>query len=215
MKLKWYGHACFWMQEAEHSILTDPFDQSVRYPFPRVQADIVLESHQHHDHNAHDRLEAKPAHVFSHPIPPSHPFEENGLRICTFPSFHDEEGGKKRGENLLFQVRFPSGIQLLHCGDLGHALEANLRTQIGKIDILLVPVGGTYTLDGKTAAKLTRDIAPSIVCPMHYKTSYLDFPIADTRSFLQHLGWKTRTVHELDISAAELPQEPTCILFSM
>jgi L-ascorbate metabolism protein UlaG (beta-lactamase superfamily) len=179
MVLRWHGHSCFSLECDGKTLLIDPFDEGVGYELPEVKPDIILESHQHHDHNAHNRFE-------SGYILVNQPVSEKvyGFIIKGHPTFHDDVEGKKRGKNIIFEVTTPDGFRVVHCGDLGHRLGPDLTETLKSPDILLVPVGGVYTIDAGLARELTRDLAPSYVVPMHFKTKDLTFQLAGVEDFL-------------------------------
>jgi L-ascorbate metabolism protein UlaG (beta-lactamase superfamily) len=183
MKIKWFGHACFLLTSDEGvRVLTDPYDPGVGYPPLAVEADIVTVSHQHGDHNFTKAVKSPYKQV-------NQPGEFNikGIQIQGIPTFHDEAGGSKRGENIIFRFTI-DGLNLVHCGDLGHALTKDQVKSLGKVDVLLVPVGGFYTIDATAAAELVGQLQPALTIPMHFKTSLLSMPIAPVEPFLSAVG---------------------------
>lgn len=210
MRINWIGHACFLIQENDISVLTDPFDESVNYPFPKLSVDVVTESHQHFDHNAHKRLINEPT-VFKVPGV----YETHGLTIKGVPTFHDADMGKERGDNCIFRIDFPSKLSVSHLGDLGHMLNSFHKQQLGSCDILMVPVGGTYTIDSKTAKEVVDLLQPSIVIPMHFKTPWIQFPIKPVDEFLSLLNWPVTQVQDLEVSKDRLADvSGQCFVFS-
>ncbi len=193
MKITWMGHACFAMETADGTrIVTDPFDESVGYPLPWGPADIVTVSHEHHDHNCAERL--NPRRV----VRGAGTVDIGAVHITGIPAFHDEAQGKKRGANTIFVIE-ADGLRMAHLGDLGHPLSAETRAAIGKIDVLMLPVGGFYTIDGAQAAQEVRALQPRVALPMHYKTAYLDYPITDEQPFLAVLGQEAREMSCLNV----------------
>ncbi|MCL6641327.1 MAG: MBL fold metallo-hydrolase [Candidatus Rokubacteria bacterium] len=183
MKIRWLGHACFLITSAKGTrILTDPFDETVGYVVPAVEADFVTVSHEHFDHNAVGNVKGKPKVVRG---AGAHSLGDVSAR--GIDTFHDGVMGAKRGPNTVFVLNV-DGMSLCHLGDLGHVLEAAHLSAIGRVDVLLVPVGGTYTIDPAAAAKVVEQISPSIVIPMHYKTDATSFPIVGVDEFLQKVG---------------------------
>ncbi|HHY81358.1 MAG TPA: MBL fold metallo-hydrolase [Clostridiales bacterium] len=183
MKLKWFGHACFLITSSEGvRILTDPFDPSVGYKVPEVEADIVTTSHDHHDHNYLKAVKGDFVHFSS---PGS--FNEKGINIKGISTYHDNEQGKKRGKNVVF-VYEVDGLKVCHLGDLGHILSDEQINEIGPVDVLLLPVGGTYTIDYKQAAVLVNLMEPKLVIPMHFKTPAMKFPIDNVDKFLANMS---------------------------
>jgi len=169
MEIKYFGHSSFLIKTKKTRVITDPFDpQIVGLKFPKVEADIVTISHQHQDHNRSDLVLGSPT-VFDWPGE----FEKMSVRIFGFNSYHDKEKGAKRGENIIFKIE-AEGITVVHCGDLGLVPDNNFLEKIGNVDILLVPVGGFYTIDASEAYDLVKKIEPVIVIPMHYNNSKLN-----------------------------------------
>jgi len=178
IRVQWFGHSMWKIWINEVSIVLDPFED-IGYPMPKnLTADIVTSSHAHYDHNNFALIAGKPQIVNSEGV-----FEFFGVKIKTIPTWHDAEEGAKRGKNLLFKFELAEKI-FLHCGDLGHDLTADMIGEIGKIDVLMIPVGGFYTIDAKTALNIVQNLKPKIIFPMHYKTEVLDFPIAYKESYL-------------------------------
>ena len=179
MLLKWHGHSCFSVVSKERTLLIDPFDEGVGYPLPAVRPSIIVESHQHHDHNSHDRYAGE--YVL---INRTGKTQAHGFSIEGYPTFHDEFGGKKRGPNIVFEIITPDGFRIVHCGDLGHRLTEELSSRLEGPDVLLIPVGGVYTIDAAVAREITRRIGPSFVVPMHYKTKALRFELGSVDPFI-------------------------------
>ena len=157
MKIIYHGHACFEVVTENGSVVFDPYaDGSVRgLRLPELTADAVICSHSHSDHNAKDKVR------LSGKAP--------GFELTQLSCFHDECRGAKRGENLM-TVMEAEGIRLAHCGDLGHELTPAQLRALGRIDVLMIPVGGFFTVDAVTAKSIADKIAPAMVIPMHYRT---------------------------------------------
>jgi L-ascorbate metabolism protein UlaG (beta-lactamase superfamily) len=181
MKITWIGHACFLIEAEDQRLVTDPFEAKVPYPFPSVAADIVTVSHEHHDHNAVDRISGKPTVVRG---PGRH--RAGTLDIDGIASSHDASGGSKRGPNTLFAFTL-EGLRLAHLGDLGAPLDEPQRTALRGVEVLFVPVGGTYTVDAHQAAAIVRSLPDlRIVFPMHYRTEPIaDWPLTPVDDFLR------------------------------
>lgn len=176
-----HGHSEFLIEtEDGFRILTDPFDAHVGYPMKKVPCDAVTVSHGHGDHCFIEKAEGSFAVADKSGI--TH--LSSDVTAMGVPSFHDECEGQKRGKNLIFVIE-ADGLRIAHLGDLG-AWDNALLDQLGHIDILLVPVGGFYTIDASSAAALCQYLQPRIVIPMHYKTQVnADWPIAPAEDFLQ------------------------------
>jgi len=161
------------------SIITDPFT-NIGYPMPKNEtADIVISSHDHFDHNNFSLVKGNPEIIKA-----EGEFDVNGVHFKMFPEWHDENLGKDRGQILLMKFNL-DGKNFLHCGDLGRMLPDKTIAELGKVDVIFIPVGGYYTIDAKTAKAIVDKLNPSIVFPMHFKTSVLDFPIAKVDEYLQ------------------------------
>ncbi len=181
MDVFWFGHSCFFLRAIRGpSLLLDPFhEEEVGYPMPYVKADIVVISHNHEDHN---NLEA----VSGHPVL----IKGSGRRIALgmeflgVPSYHDEYGGRQRGENTIFCFTMDE-IRICHLGDLGHPLSQAEAAAIGSVDLLFLPVGGIYTIDALGADEVMRQLRPAVAVPMHYKTRALCFELEPVDEFLK------------------------------
>ncbi len=200
--LTWLGHAMFLVDDSQFKMVTDPFDKKVGYPLPEVQADVVLVSHEHFDHNNVSLVKG-----FKHAIRETEPFSMGPVKIEGCPSYHDDAGGQKRGKNIIFKWRM-SGLTFVHMGDYG---EANLNKDqaefIAGTDILMIPVGGVYTIDHRKAKEIVELIKPSIVIPMHYKTEYCSIDIHEASDFLAgHTDFKP-CPSTITISAENLPDK--------
>jgi len=209
MKIKWLGHSCFEIRSA-FNILTDPFDKSVTYPFNPGEIQIITESHQHHDHNAHNRVPGDPAIVKT---PGEHAFDQ--VMIKGYQAYHDKDQGEKRGGNIIFQI-ITEGITLTHLGDLGHVLDPQQAKDLANTDVLMIPVGGTYTIDAHEAISVIQQIKPKVVIPMHYKNDYCDYPIGPLSDFTNIFDWETKTVNTLALDTLKLQElYQTCVIFQV
>ncbi len=182
MKIKWLGHACFTITlDTGTKIVTDPYVASDRLSYGEIKesADIVTVSHEHGDHNNVAAVGGNPEVVRG-----AVPVEIKGIKFNGIPTYHDNAGGKERGNNtiLCFEV---DGVSICHFGDLGHQLSDKQIAELGRIDILLIPVGGLYTIDAKVATELCNQLKPKVIIPMHYKNDKCDYPIAGVDGFLQ------------------------------
>ncbi len=203
MDIKYFGHASFLIRTREAKLITDPFDSSmVGIKFPKTEADIVTISHHHQDHNSTVNIVGSPLII---DLPGE--YEKKGFRIFGFPSYHDQLEGKERGENTLFKIE-SEGIKILHCGDLGLVPDEKFLETIGDVDILMVPVGGFYTIDTKEAVELAKKIEPAIIIPMHYKTEkhnpQVFEKIASLDLFLKAIGQTPNPQDKLTIKKEDL-----------
>lgn len=156
MKIIYHGHACFEVVTENGSIVFDPYaDGSVRgLTLPDITADTVVCSHSHSDHNAKDKVSLSG--------------NSPSFKVTQLSCFHDEVRGAKRGGNLISVIE-AEGLRLAHCGDLGHELTPAQLRALGRIDVLMIPVGGFYTVDAVTAKSIADKLDPAIIIPMHYK----------------------------------------------
>jgi len=209
VEIRWLGHACFLITAGDGTrILTDPFDDTLGYDLPTVPADIVTVSHAHFDHNNVGAVQGSPDVVDS---PGDRSF--GGVRIRGVQTCHDTKGGALRGRNIVFVIE-TDDITICHAGDLGHVPSDETAKSIGRVDVLLIPVGGTYTLDAKGAQEAARKLDPRIVIPMHYKTPDLKMPELDSAErFLAGLLRVERTPgSSYTVQASSLPRDLTAVV---
>jgi L-ascorbate metabolism protein UlaG (beta-lactamase superfamily) len=203
MRIKWLGHACFFLlTEDGTKIVTDPYDEPTGYRLPPLAPDVVTVSHHHHDHNAVGLLRGNPRVI---DVAGAHLFQ--GLTIRGVGTFHDKKKGAERGPNTVFVIE-ADGLKVCHLGDLGHQLGADEPSEIGPVDVLLIPVGGTYTIDADEAAALVKEMKPRVAVPMHYKTRHLRISIAPADNFLAHFETVDRKPH-LELTPGDLPPAVT------
>ena len=193
MILTCLGHSKFLLElENGMRIVTDPFDSKCGYPIHPLRADVVTVSHGHGDHSATDTVEGWTQVIDTEGV---HTLGDQ-VTVRSIPSFHDDCGGQKRGKNLIHCLD-AEGMHVVHLGDLGHVLSEDQAEQIGPVDILMIPVGGYYTIDAAQAREVCTVLAPRIILPMHYKTEYnRDWPIAGPEPFLELFPGKAE---ELDL----------------
>ena len=202
MKVKWLGHACFLLtSEAGVRILTDPYTPGafgLGYRPPAETADIVTVSHDHADHNNTAAVKGKPEVVRGVGV-----HKVKGVEIKGISTSHDEASGSQRGPNTVFCFTL-DGVRVCHLGDLGHDLAAGSLADIGPVDVLLIPVGGNFTIDADAASRLADRIAPKVVIPMHFQNERCpDFPVAAVDDFRK----KRQRVRTLDASEVEIKKD--------
>ncbi len=201
MKIKWLGHASFLItSDSGTKIITDPYTagSGLRYAEIKESADIVTVSHEHFDHNNVASVGGNPEVVKSDA-------EAKGIEFKGVSTYHDASEGKERGSNIIicFEV---DGMRVCHLGDLGHPLSDREVAEVGKVDILLAPVGGFFTIDAKVASEVCSKLNPRVVIPMHFKNDRLDFPISGVDDFLQGKEGVTKLdSSEGEFKAGELP----------
>lgn len=206
MYITYLGHSCFKLEgkETQAVLITDPFDKTVGLRVPKMAADIVTISHNHKDHSNSSAVNAADGKVFVIDSPGE--YEIKKVFVYGMPSYHDNAQGAERGENVIYRIEM-DGISFAHLGDLGHLLSGSALEKLEGIDVLFIPVGGNYTLDGKEASKLITSIEPRIVIPMHYKVQGLNLDIETVDPFLKEMGVpKKEPVNKLKLVQKDLPQ---------
>lgn len=202
MTITWYGQACFRLESKDTRVLIDPFDKKIGLREPRINDAIVLVTHEHYDHNNVGELEGS-AFIVRGPGE----YEKSGVQIVGIASFHDNTQGSERGLNTVYVIKFDD-ITLCHLGDLGqHELTDEQVETIGGVDILFVPVGGVYTINGTEAVGIVKQIEPKIIIPMHYKVPGLTINLEGPQAFLKEIGMKSEEAETFRITAKALPQE--------
>jgi len=205
MVITWYGQSCFKIQSGEIVVFTDPFDKSIGLTPPRGQADIVTVSHNHPDHNNRESLSGSPLLIEG----PGE-YEAKGVNVKGVFAYHDDKEGRERGIVTIYVIEI-EGIKICHLGDLGQKkLTDEQLEQIDEADILMIPVGGTATLDGEQAVEVINQIEPRIVIPMHYKIPglTLGFKPEGVEEFLKEMGvGKKEAVEKLTLKKKDLPPE--------
>jgi len=206
MLITWLGHSCFKIQDKTGTdgitIITDPFDKEIGLKVPNCEADIITVSHDHHDHNNVGALRGNP-----YIIKLAGEYDVKGILVRGVESFHDEKKGKERGENIIYRMEV-DGISISHLGDLAHVLDDKQLEVLVGTDILLIPVGGKYTLDAKKAVEVISQIEPRIVIPMHYNDGNVKIEGLDSiEKFVKEMGIKPIEEEKLKISKKDLPQE--------
>ncbi|HZX50277.1 MAG TPA: MBL fold metallo-hydrolase [Candidatus Paceibacterota bacterium] len=190
MQIVWKGQACFFLaasrgKQEQVRIVIDPYEESIGLKPPQVEADMVLVTHDHFDHNNAKAVRGEPM-VISGPGE----YELKGVFIKGIASWHDNAEGKDRGKNTMYVIE-AEGLRLCHLGDIGQdELSAEQVGQIGNVDILFIPVGGTYTVAAKGAAKIISQIEPRMVIPMHYALPRLKVKLEPVDEFLKTMGVK-------------------------
>ena len=181
MKIQWCGQACFLLTSKEGTrVLTDPFNKHLGYPVPRYLVEGITVSHNHYDHNY---VRAVPNYQEIPIIREPGNYQVMDISIEGIPVFHDNCQGKERGGNNIFVFQL-DGIRVAHLGDLGHTFTSQQLGSLGPIDILLIPLGGTYTIGYQEADIILDQLQPKIAIPMHYKTPTLRYQLDSLEPFL-------------------------------
>ncbi len=216
MDIYWYGQACFKLKGKNASVVIDPFDPDftgLKLPKDLI-ADVVLSTHDHKDHSNTGAINSptgKKPMVFKDPGE----YEVSGVVITGISAFHDDTNGSERGRDIIFHI-MQDGLNIVHLGDLGQLkLTEEQLNQIGDTDILLIPVGSVYTIDGKVASGIVSQLEPKIIIPMHFKIEGLKFELEGVDKFLKEMGAEgVIAVPKLSITKEKLPEEPQVIILS-
>lgn len=206
MKLKWLGHSAWILTTDEGTkVAFDPFeagayDGGIGYPPIAEAADVLLMSHTGHpDHGYAAAIGGSPE-TFA--VSGEH--AAKGVRITGLDTFHDESGGKERGTNVIFTVE-ADGIRLTHMGDIGHELTDEQYAALEGTNVVLIPIGGFFTIDAAMATKIVQRLEPNVCIPMHYKTEMCGFPIAPVTEFTRGKSPVEQVANEVEITKATLP----------
>lgn len=211
MEISYLGHSSFKIKGKNASVVTDPFLSSmVGFKFPKVEADMVTVSHFHKDHNFVEGVGGEP---FVIDAPGE--YEIKGVSVFGFPSFHDKVSGKERGVNTIYVIEV-DGLRICHLGDLGTELSAKILEEINGVDILMIPVGGVYTLDPKEAITVIGQIEPLIILPMHFKAQGMtkDYDgLSTVKDFIGQMGTTgTENLDKLVITKDKMPTETKVVI---
>ncbi len=204
MKVKWLGHASFLItSDAGTRTLTDPYPlgNGLSYGEINEDAEVVTVSHDHFDH-------ANVAAVGGSPqvVSETAPVEIGAVKFSGVASFHDASEGKERGNNVIYSMDV-DGVRVCHLGDLGHPLSGRQIADIGRVDVLLVPVGGFFTIDAKVASEVAGKLNPKVIIPMHFSNEKCQFPIGGVDDFLAGKDSVIRAgASEAEFKASELPE---------
>ena len=210
MKIRYLGHSSFQLIESTGTtIVTDPYSSSLGSEMPAVTADAVTVSHHHYDHDSVERVGGKPL-----VIDKEGSYDVTGVEINSIRSFHDNNGGKERGENIIFKFSM-DGIEVCHLGDIGEECSTELIESLLPVDVLLIPVGGTYTIDAEQAKEYVDRIMPDIVIPMHYREKGKKLDIDRVEEFtdlFEEDEVETDESGEIEISREDLGGDATKII---
>lgn len=208
MQITYLGHATFLLSSDGTKILIDPYDEKVGYPIPSVDADAILVSHEHGDHTNVAMAKGKPQvvrglsegdwrKIVKQPI--------GKVTVSSVPTYHDDTQGSQRGRNTVFIIE-GEGLRIVHLADLGHMLDNSQTTAIGHPDVVMIPVGGHYTIDAAQAKQVLDQIQPRVVIPMHYKTEVnAGWPIGPLENFTGVIGQTKNVGHTVTVDKSKLP----------
>lgn len=209
MEITWLGHACFRLKGSQATVITDPYPPDLGYSLGKQTARVVTISHQHPGHSYIAGIGGEPK-VIKGPGE----YEIGGILVIGLSTFHDSDGGKQRGKNIVYLIEVDE-VAICHLGDLGHVLTTQQVEEIGNVDVLLVPVGGVSTINASMAAEVVRQLEPKIVVPMHYKTEVLKRELEPVDRFLKEMGVKDVTSRpRLSVTKANLPVSTQVLLMN-
>ena len=212
MEIYYLGHSSFKVRSKTAVLITDPFSPAmVGFKFPKTEADIVTISHQHSDHAEIQAIGGNPF-VVSAPGE----YEIKGVSIFGFPTFHDSKQGTERGQNTVYLIE-ADGLRIFHLGDLGVSLSPKILGEVNGVDVLMIPVGGVFTIGPKEAVDIISQIEPQIILPMHYRTPGINEKVfgklAALEDFLKELGVGTfEKLDKLSLSKDKLPEETKVVV---
>jgi L-ascorbate metabolism protein UlaG (beta-lactamase superfamily) len=197
MKIKFLGHSAFLItSNAGIKIITDPYETGPDLIYGEIteSADIVTISHEHGDHNNAAAVRGKPQVIRA-------TAEARGIKFRAIRAYHDDIGGRRHGNNTIFCFEV-DGVNICHLGDIGHLLSPEQIAEMGRVDVLLVPVGGFFTIDAKVATRLCDQLKPGVIIPMHYRNEKALMPIAGVDEFLRGKNNVTRQgLSEVELKA--------------
>jgi L-ascorbate metabolism protein UlaG (beta-lactamase superfamily) len=210
MTIIWHGQSCFQISISQAknnhlNIVIDPFSEAIGLRLPKLEADILLVSHQHYDHNNIKAVSGSPF-LISGPGE----YEVKNVFIQGIHSWHDNSQGRERGENTIYTIE-AEDLKLCHLGDFGQKeLTEEQLEKIGEVDVLIIPIGGVYTISAKEALKIMSQLEPKIIIPMHYHLPKLNIKLDGLDKFLKMVGIKSiepqpkLTIKKKDISPEEV-----------
>ena len=174
MEITYYCHSSFLLTSEDGTrILTDPCAPTTGYRMSGIECDVVTSSHAHHDHNYFVAAAGSPRILAS-----EGEYDCGSVKIRSFPTYHDAEQGRLRGQNLVFRYEI-DGMRVVHLGDLGEPLNGALLEEIGHANVVMAPVGGVYTFGPEDAMHAADDLGAEIMIPMHYRTDSLKFELGE------------------------------------
>ena len=210
MKVKWLGHSSFLITaENGAKVITDPYTVNERIKLAPVteSADIVTVSHEHGDHNNTATVKGNPQ-VLRGAVNTT----IKGIVIKGILAFHDATDGKQRGANTIFCIT-ADGVKLCHMGDLGHQLSDKQLAEIGKVDVIMTPMGGNYTIDAATATELMNKLKPGVTIPMHYRNPKVDYPVETVDAFTKDKkNVKVLDSSEIEVKKGAVPKNQIIVL---
>ena len=218
MEITYLGHSCFKLKSKEGLVVyLDPFKSDmVGMPLAKDVADVVTISHSHDDHSAVEVITGPISRKETFVIDREGEYEIAGVQISAMKTFHDKNNGTERGKNLIMFIVM-DGLHILHLGDICHKLSESQIEKVGSVDTLMVPVGGTFTLDANEAMEMIKEIQPSYAIPMHFRTSASKIQELTTlESFLEKNKFPVsgESVHKIKLDEGSLPDDTQILLMN-
>ncbi len=218
MEITYLGHSCFKLKnKAGLVIYLDPFKSEMTgLPLPKDVADVVTVSHSHEDHSNIGVITGPASRPSTFYVDREGEYEIAGVQISAMRTFHDKNNGADRGKNLVINI-IMDGIHIVHLGDIAHSLSESQIEKLGTVHVLMVPVGGTFTLDANEAMEMIKDVQPSYAIPMHFKTSVSKIDELTTLdTFLEKNKFPVsgETVHKIKIEESSLPDDTQVLLMN-
>lgn len=192
MKIIWLGHACFALESEGYRVVIDPYHEVDGCADVETCANAVYKSHSHHDHDYFDGVKLLPV-------------ADSPFRVEMVETKHDGENGALRGDNTV-HIFSAGGVRVAHLGDLGHLLSPSQLAAIGRVDAVLIPIGGTYTLDPQEAKTVADAMGARVIIPMHYREGSKDYAVLRTAEEFAAL-FDAAEVHNLSRSELELTKD--------
>ena len=210
MEITYIGHSCFKIKGKELTIVIDPYNpEDVGYKLPKLEADVLLISHEHADHNYKEGVTG-----YRLLIDAPGEYETKDTFVYGIETFHDNKDGAERGKNIMYLIEM-DGFNILHTGDLGHELSKETLEKIPNVDVLLVAVGGVVTIDAKGASDIISELEPGFVIPMHYYENEKTEKLGKLEKFLDEMGadGKAKREEKLKLSNKnDIPEETTVVV---
>ncbi len=213
MIIRYLGHAFFTLTLENGTVIAmDPYDELYNYPTRRIAADVVTMSHHHYDHDGVAAITSEHCSIDTAGV---HALSGCGASVAGIPTFHDHHQGSRRGNNMFFVVE-AEGLRIGHAGDLGHLPTDEQIKTIGKLDVLLLPVGGKYTVDAQEAVQVLEKLAPTVCIPMHYRTEYNpDMPITTVEPFLAAANKESLRMPLMRATAGDMSQRTPLVVLEI
>ncbi len=211
MRIRWHGHSCFELGDAERTIIIDPHDgRSLGIKPPAASADVVLMTHDHYDHRAAWIIGGKHTDIMAK----EGVFEARGMKFEGLKTFHDTSEGRERGINMMYLFEM-EGFRICHCGDLGCIPDEKVISKIKGADILMVPTGEVFTMVLPEVRRFIEMVNPNIIIPMHYRVGGLTLPISPLDDFLEMMpeDYVDYVGNEIDVTADDLTEMKECWVF--